>query len=294
MEKLSAFVVGRRCGYWTILALSYAVVGRSRTSRLMARCRCDCGRVRNVQVLNLRSGASQSCGCRAHDAQTRLTHEHRARLIGRRFHRWTILAIAQEAGRPYARCQCRCGRTKDVSLYSVVHGLSKSCGCLSGDSARARFTTHKRSNTPEYRTWAAAKTRCYNRRTPSYADYGARGIKMCDKWRDDFAAFFRDMGPKPSPVHSLERIDNDGPYAPENCEWAVKIVQANNNRRSRHIEFNGKRRTLAQWLADTRLPKQIFLLNVIDALTAENKRLRSRRDHFPTHPVVVVVPDSLT
>jgi len=72
----------------------------------------------------------------------------------------------------------------------------------------------------------------------------------------------------------MERIDNNGQYAPENCRWALTIDQNNNNRRSRYIEFNGKRRTLGQWLAETRLPKQIFLLNVIDALTAENKRLR--------------------
>lgn len=106
---------------------------------------------------------------------------------------------------------------------------------------------------------------------------------MCDEWRDDFAAFFRDMGPKPSPRHSLERIDNNGPYTGPceqypvgNCRWALMIDQMNNNRRSRYIEFNGKRRTLGQWLAETRLPKQIFLLNVIDALTAENKRLRGQ------------------
>jgi len=90
------------------------------------------------------------------------------------------------------------------------------------------------------------KTRCYNTRAKNYPDYGGRGITMCDEWRNDFAAFFRDIGPRPSPKHSIDRINNDGPYAPENVRWAVRSVQNRNRRTNRYIVLNGQRVLLVE------------------------------------------------
>lgn len=102
------------------------------------------------------------------------------------------------------------------------------------------------SRRPEYRAWEAMHARCYSDTCISYPHYGARGIKVCERWQS-FENFLDDMGPKPSRKHSLDRKDNDGDYTPENCRWATKVEQMNNRTNSRWLEHDGKRMTLAQW-----------------------------------------------
>lgn len=143
-------------------------------------------------------------------------------------------------------CLCDCGRTTHVRKYGLLRegrGVTRSCGCLHKTSV----TSHGCSMTSEYNTWASMKKRCLNPNHKSYLDYGGRGITICDEWQQGFEAFIRDMGPKPSPRHQLERKDNDGNYCPENCIWATPKDQGNNKRTSRRICFNGSTRTLSQW-----------------------------------------------
>ncbi len=168
------------------------------------------------------------------------------------------LTIVEEAshlrGQPRrVVCRCVCGTVKILPLYSLRSGNTRSCGCLPRDILRQRCWKHgmdtraERHEHPEYGTWKNAKTRCFYSRGHAWKNYGGRGITMCEAWRDDFATFFRDMGPRPTPKHTLERIDNDGPYSPENCIWATYAEQAKNRRHSRHLTFRGETLHYIEW-----------------------------------------------
>jgi hypothetical protein len=99
---------------------------------------------------------------------------------------------------------------------------------------------------PEYRAWSQAKMRCHTPSHPAYRYYGGRGLAMCERWRDSFECFYADMGARPSARHSLDRIDNDGDYAPSNCRWADRRTQANNRRNCHYPEYNGERLPLTE------------------------------------------------
>jgi hypothetical protein len=106
--------------------------------------------------------------------------------------------------------------------------------------------THGMSRTGEYRTWAGMRQRCQVKTNWNYADYGGRGITVCDQWQK-FEAFYRDMGRRPSPRHTLERKNNSLGYSPENCVWATPLEQNNNTRANVFLVLNGESRTIAQW-----------------------------------------------
>lgn len=117
---------------------------------------------------------------------------------------------------------------------------------------------HGLSKTRENRIWRGIKDRCYNPNRPEYSRYGARGIKMCDEWKSDFTAFYRDMGLRPSANHSIERINTDGDYEPSNCRWATRIEQQNNMRKNVHVEYGGEVLTLGQLWSKTNVCRSTF------------------------------------
>jgi hypothetical protein len=154
-------------------------------------------------------------------------------------------------------CTCACDKKLvAVLLTELLSGGTVSCGCWRrqvgrfNGRLRRQHGQSKAANggkpTPEYKAWCSMKDRCYNPRIQSYPHYGGRGIKVCDRWLESFSNFYSDLGPKPSPEHSLDRIDVDGDYCPENCRWASPTEQANNKRHNVYVSYQGKRMTIMQ------------------------------------------------
>lgn len=174
-------------------------------------------------------------------------------ISGQKFGRLTVIErTGTNAGRqPIWLCMCECGRHAYVPSQSLRTGHSKSCGCYNADVRRAilklRNTTHDGSKTPEYRTWRSINDRCHNPSDSGFHKYGARGITVCDRWREGFANFIADMGKKPSPAHTIDRIDGTKGYSPENCRWATQLEQQNNRSNNHMVEAFGKRHTLQEW-----------------------------------------------
>jgi hypothetical protein len=135
----------------------------------------------------------------------------------------------------------------------LTGGVTRSCGCLLARKNKERITTHGLSSSREWRIWAGMKNRCGNPKVKSYERYGGAGIKVCERWligdgvRGGFECFFQDMGPRPSPTHSLDRIDPFGNYEPGNVRWATPKEQEANKRDNLKIEWNGRRLRPADW-----------------------------------------------
>lgn len=182
-------------------------------------------------------------------------HEARLRgredLTGMKFGRWTAIRFSHvsEHRGYYWLCRCDCGTERPVRSNQLKNGTNRSCGCLQRELAAAKSRVHGLSNHPLKPMYSAMVARCHNPNSSEYANYGARGIVVCERWRDSIANFIADMGERPQGM-SIDRIDNDGPYSPENCRWATSSQQHNNTRFNRIIELNGRRQTVVQWAAE--------------------------------------------
>lgn len=156
-------------------------------------------------------------------------------------------------------CQCDCGNAARVETWALRAGSTISCGCYKSEFQKTVLSEQMRKKctvhgdachgyyAPEYQAWQSIKARCYNPKDPGFKNYGGRGIKMSEQWRSSYAKFLADMGRRPTPKHSIDRIDNDGDYTAENCRWATKIEQCNNTRKTVYAVIDGVRKPRAVW-----------------------------------------------
>lgn len=189
-------------------------------------------------------------------------------LTGRRFGRYTVIAQAPgRAGKTVWRCRCDCGNERSVTATTLKRGQTMSCGCLRPSLIAESRRTHGMRKSPEYRNWLRMRERCEDEKCPAFLDYGGRGIRVCERWQD-FALFFADVGPRPSPRHSLDRIDNDRGYEPGNVRWATAKEQQRNRRNNAVLTYAGRTACLAEWAESTRLPAYLIRRRIVRGMSA--------------------------
>lgn len=168
-------------------------------------------------------------------------------LEGQRFGR--LVALSKEPARSDAetrwRCRCDCGVEKAIRTKDLRRGMVRSCGCHKRARTIERNKSHGLTGSPEYISWAAMVQRCSNPKATHFEYYGGRGIGVCERWSNSFDLFLSDVGPRPGPGFSLDRIDNSRGYEPGNVRWASRIDQMQNTRRARKIEFMGQSVTVS-------------------------------------------------
>lgn len=183
-------------------------------------------------------------------------------MIGRSFTKLTVIKFIGYRQYKTHRdkiwlCRCSCGNETTAIGYSLRHGGKTSCGCKRKEELGARRRTHGMTNTPEYRVWSYMLTRCYYKKHKHYNNYGGRGIGVDINWRgpNGFKQFYTDMGPRPSPKHTIERVDNNLSYGPDNCIWLERRLQARNQRKTIWLEYAGQRRSVAEWAERIGIPR---------------------------------------
>ena len=192
-------------------------------------------------------------------------------LTGQRFGRWSVLErIGARGGKATWLCQCDCGNTKVVVGTLVTRGNSRSCGCIRSENAKASRTTHGESKTRLFSIWVNMRRRCEDPKVESYKNYGQRGITVCPEWKNSFITF-RDWAYANgySDDLSIDRINNDKGYSPDNCRWATVTEQTNNRRNVKQITFNGETHNIREWSDLTGISHEIIYGRLKDGWSIE-------------------------
>lgn len=244
----SVNIVGKKYGRLLVTGKSDR---RGADGSIMWDCLCECGGKKLVSTNALNTGSVKSCGC----MQNKFVD-----LTNQKFGRLTVTSCAgyDNKGHSYKwNCICECGKSVVVLGSSLKAKRTVSCGCYSSEQKSIRSKTHGVGNENRlYRIWSGMKTRCYSQADHNYKRYGARGITMDENWRNDFVAFREwalQNGYKDD--LSIDRIDNDGPYSPQNCRWSSKKDQNNNRRTNTYITYKGETRTVSEWAEITGIKK---------------------------------------
>lgn len=261
--------VGKKYGRFTVISKDNSGSGRDKWI-----CTCDCGVTKSVFLQNLKRGVTRSCGCLQKEEQSKRQLVDRT---GEVYGRLKVISRDGVIGQQAAwKCQCDCGNVVTVASYQLGSGNTKSCGCLQKERAAVTKTTHGLSDSKEYRTWQAMRTRCTNENRDNYSHYGGRGIEVCSRWMNSFEAFYADMGPAPSTNHSIERNDVDGPYDPSNCRWATQKEQMRNTSRSSSVYWNGRSMTISELAELTSVDYDLLQARLARGWSVEDAVLRPR------------------
>jgi hypothetical protein len=227
-------------------------------------CKCDCGNTKEISFNSLRTGNTRSCGCLKREVNSihmsRITNSGKNKAIvkkGDKYNRLTVIkeldeVITKHGNNRVFLFQCECGNTHKADIKCVKSGNTKSCGCLITDGSK-RMRGYKYNHPAEYRAYFAAKSRCTNKTRKDFKHYGGRGIEFRFKSIEEF---FNEVGKKPTPKHTLDRINTDGHYEVGNVRWATQDIQVLNQRRNRLLTFNGQTLTLKEWSDKTGIKRQ--------------------------------------
>jgi hypothetical protein len=204
-------------------------------------CKCDCGNEKIVSKRGLTIDGTQSCGCLVGKSNLK-------DISGNVYGKLKVISLHHvgNTGAVYWRCKCECGNETIVRGSSLVRGDTQSCGCLRKEILSHK--THGKTNTRIHRIWSGIKSRCSNKNLPEYERYGGRGITVCDEWKTDFQSFYEwAMSNGYSDNLTIDRIDNNKGYSPDNCRWVTYKEQANNKSNNVFLSFNGELKTISQW-----------------------------------------------
>lgn len=234
-----------------------AVRKSGKVSGYIWECKCDCGNTVFAESCKLRPNGLKSCGCLQRD--TASSTMKKGDLIGQRFanlyvKEWIPVRERKQSKFPYL-CMCDCGNITYAKRNDLVTGNKKSCGCIHDNyshQSKIIHYTHGKSYTRLYRVWSIIKDRCDNPNSKNYANYGGRGITLCDEWYDfeTFEKWAYDNGFDPNlkgSQCSIDRIDVNKGYSPNNCRWTDAKTQRINQRNVKLYEYNGEAMTITEW-----------------------------------------------
>ena len=232
LKNIRKTLTGSRFGSLTVIDFDHV----SNLGHSYWLCECDCGNIKIIRGSELTTGRILSCGCIRRDRES---------LVDSRFGRLTVIGLDHYDSRHNSHwlCECDCGNQIVVVRGSLTTGNTTSCGCYRQEIS----TTHGLSGGQLYHVWDNMLQRCENENKPFYYRYGGRGIYVCDEWHD--FEIFRDWAMENGyePGLSIDRINNNDGYTPENCRWADRITQANNTSGNRFITYNNDTHTIAEW-----------------------------------------------
>lgn len=236
-------IIGSKYNNLTVLSYSHSKKNKYQFDYFY-NCKCECGKELLVSRHNLVNGITKNCGCK----------KQLESLLGKKIGKLTVISYDANMiigkGRKCV-CKCDCGKIYETWDRVIRYGNRQSCGCL--ETVRTQGTyrhgfSRRYQKNRLYKIWSNMKNRCYDKKNKHYKNYGGRGISVCNDWLEDFVKF-KDwaLANGYSENLTIDRIDNNGNYCPENCRWADRYIQENNRRNCIYISYKGKTQTITQW-----------------------------------------------